>query len=70
MSNVSTAGWPTYDVFLIVSLSSQPVYDPNPLRPNPNSQKPMSGSCRVHGLGQTLTALLAIIYLKQKDMSS
>ena len=39
MSNVSIVGyvgWPTYDTFLIVSLS---VYDPNPLRPNPNPQK-------------------------------
>ena len=60
MSNVSIAGyagWPTYDTFLIMLLSGWPVYDPNPLRPNPNLKKPMLGSCRVRGLGQTLTLL-------------
>ena len=60
MSNVSIAGyagWPTYDTFLIVSLTDRPVYDPNPLRSNPNPKKPVSGSCRVHGLGRTLTPL-------------
>ena len=40
-----------------MSLSGRPVYDPNPLRPNPNPKKPVSGSCRVHGLGRTLTPL-------------
>ena len=43
MSNVSIAGyagWPTYDMFLIVSLS---VYDQNPLRPNLNPQKTCVG---------------------------
>ena len=62
MSNVSIAGyagWPAYDTFLIMSLSGWPVYDPNPLRPNPNPKKPVSGSCRVRGLGWTLTPLLA-----------
>ena len=44
-------------MFLIVSLSGRPVYDPNPLRPNPNPKKPVLGSCRVRGLGQTLTPL-------------
>ena len=60
MSNVSIAGyagWPAYDTYLIVSLLGQPIYDPNPLRPNPNPEKHMLGSCRVHGLGQTLTPL-------------
>ena len=38
-------------------LSGRPVYDPNPLRPNPNPEKPVSGSCRVRGLGRTLTPL-------------
>ena len=60
MSNVSIAGyagWPTYDTFLIVSLTDRPVYDPNLLRSNPNPKKPVSGSCRVHGLGRTLTPL-------------
>ena len=60
MSNVSIAGyagWLAYDMFLIVSLSDRPVYDPNPLRPNPNPKKPMSGSCRVCGLGRILTPL-------------
>ena len=61
MSNVSIAGyagWPVYDTFLIMSLSGWPVYDPNPLRSNPNLKKPVSGLCRVHGLGQTLTPLI------------
>ena len=66
MSNVSIAGyasWPAYDTFLIVSLSGRPVYDPNPLRFNPNPKKSVSGSCRVHGLGRTLTPLLTTLYL-------
>ena len=50
-------GWPIYDTFLIVSLSDRPIYDPNPLRPNPNPKKPVSASCRVRRLGQTLTPL-------------
>ena len=61
MSNVSIAGyagWPTYDTFLIVSLSGQPVYDPNPLKSNLNPKKSMSGLCRVRGLGRTLTPLV------------
>ena len=45
-------------MFLIVLLSGRPVYDPNPLRPNPNLEKPVSGSCRVRGLGRTLTPLV------------
>ena len=60
MSNVSITShvsWPSYDLFLIVLLSSQLVYDPNPLRPNLNQQKPVSGSCFVRGLGWTLTSL-------------
>ena len=60
MSNVSITrymGWPTYDTFLIVSLMDWPVYDPNPLKPNPNPRKPMSGLCRVRGLGRTLIPL-------------
>ena len=60
MLNVSIAGyasWATYDTFLIMSLSGRPVYDPNPLRPNPNPKKTVLGSCRVHGLGRTLTPL-------------
>ena len=40
-----------------MSLSGRPVYDPNPLRPNPNPKKPVLGSCRVRGLGRTLTPL-------------
>ena len=58
MSNVSITGWPTYDTFFIVSLSGWPVYDPNPLRFNHNPKKPVLGSCRVHGLGRTLTPLI------------
>ena len=60
MSNVfiaGYAGWPVYDTFHIVSLSGWSVYDPNPLRSNPNPKKPVSGSCRVRRLGQTLTPL-------------
>ena len=57
MSIEDYAGWPAYDTFLIVSLSGWPIYDPNPLRPNPNPKKPVSGSCHVRGLGQTLTPL-------------
>ena len=41
-----------------MSLSGQPIYDPNPLRSNPNLKKPVSGSCRVCGLGRTLTPLI------------
>ena len=70
MSNVSIAGyagWPTYDTFLIVLLSGQPVYDPNPLRSNPNPKKPVSGSCRVRGLGRTLTPLVVVKALIQGD---
>ena len=43
---------------LFRSLSSRPIYDPNPLRSNPNLKKPVSGLCRVHGLGRTLTPLI------------
>ena len=80
MSNVSIAGyagWPAYDTFLIVSLSSRPIYDPNPLRPNPNPKKPVLSSCRVHGLGRTLTPLEMIyiyiyiyIYIQSLHQSS
>ena len=44
MSITSYAGWPAYDTSLIVLLSSWPVYDPNPLRPNPNPKKSVSCS--------------------------
>ena len=57
MSITGYAGWPAYDTFLIVSLLSRPVYDPNPLRSNPNPKKPISGLYRVRGLGRTLTPL-------------
>ena len=61
MSNVSITGYasrPAYDTFLIVLLLGQLIYDPNPLRHNPNLEKPVLGSCRVHGLGRALTTLL------------
>ena len=61
VSNVSIAGyvgWSTYDTFLIVLLSGRSIYDPNPLKSNPNSKKSVSGFCRVHGLGRILTPLL------------
>ena len=73
MSNVSIAGyagWPTYDTFLIVSLSSRPVYDPNPLRSNPNPKKPVLGSCRVRGLGRTLTPLTYSPFVSSINQSS
>ena len=60
MSNMSIMGWPAYDTFLIVSLSGRPVYDPNPLRSNPNPKKPVSDSCHVRGLGWTLTPLIIL----------
>ena len=44
MSIVGYAGWPTYDMFLIVSFSSCPVYNPNLLRHNLNPQKLVSGT--------------------------
>jgi len=44
-------------------ISGRPVYDPNPLRLNPNPKKPVSGSCRVRGLGRALTALVLISLL-------
>ena len=46
-----------------MSLSGRPVYDLNPLRPNPNPKKPVSGSCCVYGLGRTLTLLLNVAFL-------
>ena len=73
MSNVSIAGyagWPIYDTFHIVSLSGWPVYDPNPLRSNPNPKKPVSGSCRVRGLGQTLTPMIISTTFSKQIISS
>ena len=61
MSIAGYAGWPAYDTFLIVLLSGRPVYDPNSLRPNPNPEKLVSGSCRVRRLGRTLTPLLLMV---------
>ena len=43
-------------------LSGRPVYNPNPLRPNPNLKKSVSGSCRVRGLGRTLTPLIISLF--------
>ena len=63
MSVANYAGWHAYDTFLIVSLSGWPVYDPNSLRPNLNLQKPVSSSCCVCRLGQTLTPLLLMAKL-------
>ena len=57
---MSIMGWPAYDTFLIVSLLGRPVYDPNPLRSNPNPKKPVSDSCHVRGLGWTLTPLIIL----------
>ena len=58
VSIASHVSWSTYDTFFIVLLSGRPVYDQNPLRPNPNLQKLVSCSCRIRGLGQTLTPLV------------
>ena len=60
MSIAGYASWLAYDTFLIVSLSGRPIYDPNPLRSNPNPKKPVLGSCYVRGLGRTLTPLSMI----------
>ena len=71
MSNVSIVGytgWPAYDMFLIVSLSGWPVYDLNPLRSNLNLKKPVSDSCRVRGLGRTLTPLKFDVGEKEKSL--
>ena len=38
MSIAGHVGKPAYDTFLILSLLDRPVYDSNPLRPNPNPQ--------------------------------
>ena len=57
MSIAGYAGLLAYDTFLIVSLSGWLVYDLNPLRPNPNLKKLVSGSCCVRGLSRTLTPL-------------
>ena len=55
--------WPTYDTVFIVSLSSWSVYDPNPLRPNPDPQKPVLSLCHVCGLGRILTPLYLTLHL-------
>ena len=68
MSNVSIAGyagWPAYDTFFIMSLSGRSIYDPNPLRPNPNPKKLMLDSCCVCELGPTLTPLLSAAYVNK-----
>ena len=57
MSIAGFAGWLAYDMFLIVSLLGRPIYDPNPLRHNPNPKKPVLVSYRVRELGWTLTSL-------------
>lgn len=36
MSTTDYASWLAYDTFFVVSLSGQPVYNPNALRYNPN----------------------------------
>ena len=67
MSIAGYAGWLAYDTFLIVSFTGRPIYDPNPLKPNPNPKKPVLSSCHVRGLGRTLTPLkksVIIIVLK------
>ena len=64
MSIAGYVGWPAYDTFLIVSLSDRPIYDPNPLKPNPNQKKPVLGSYRVCGSSRTLTPLLISMTLK------
>ena len=46
--------------------SSRSIYDPNPLRPNPNSQKLVSSSCRIYRLSWTLTPLIAHQTLERK----
>ena len=56
--NITIVGhthWPAYDTFLIMSLSGQSIYDPNPLRPNYNPQNLISCSCWACGSCQILT---------------
>ena len=57
--------------FGLTHLWPKPIYDPNPLRPNPNLKKPMSGSCRIHGLGRRLTPLFTMFdYLHENGKKS
>ena len=53
---------PLMTCFLSYRFSGRPVHDLNSLRPNPNPQKPVSGSCRVCVLGRTLTPLINTTY--------
>ena len=70
MSIAGYAGWPAYDTFLIVLLSGRPIYDPNPLRLNPNPEKPMLGSCRVRRFGRTLTPLLTAHKAQRRNVKN
>ena len=54
MSIAGYAGWPTYDTFLIVSLSGRPAYEPNPLRPNPNPKKNRVGFVSCSRVGSNI----------------
>ena len=68
MSNVLITGhlgWPAYDMFLIISLIGQPVYDPNLLRHNPNKWKPVSCSRVVSNI-DTLKEKMMWMTLKKK----
>ena len=63
------------NLFLFVSRLGQPVYDLNLLRPNPNPQKPVSGSCHVRELGRILTPVWRSLtgqseYSNKVDMQS
>ena len=51
-----------------VAFGLTPINDPNPLRPNPNPQKPVLGSCRVRGLGWTLTSLTDMNALTERNL--
>ena len=50
--------------FLSCHFRVNPFMTQNPLRPNPNPKKPVSGLCRVRGLGRTLTPLSTITCIK------
>ena len=52
-------GQPVYDTFLIVSLSGRSIYDPSPLRPNPNPSKPVSCS----RVGSNIVALIILLLI-------
>ena len=69
----SYAGWPAYNTSLIVSLSGQPIYNPNP-EPTITCKSlcRLSSSCCVCGLGYTWAQIHTkknYVYTKLKEMT-